>query len=382
MTDLTPLERDLYHPHPDTIRTALQQGTRVHVINSQGRTPLHHHIHVWTDTEPAHQPLILHMLLQAGACPNTVDQYKRTPLQDALHLNEALIDVLLRAGALIKHPSSESSALHDVISMSTTTPLLLLLKYTNADALNCKDSEHFTTLQRAIQKNYPSHVKILLAHGASLSLEEQNPHTQDTLRLVQSPEIAQMLLDLKGPDLNGPQQTTLLHYATHLSIEKSLAIVKICLQAGVDIHATNTQGRTAFHESVIGNRVRLAQYYLEQGMNPNLPLSGSAHSFRRVPLLLTTHPAMVQLLLEHGADPNLPRLKSGRTLLHYYANTPQLEALLLQHGADPTLEDKYGEVPMGAGSQAARVQRTIEARHRHLNEHLIHPTSSRSKPRL
>jgi ankyrin repeat protein len=92
-----------------------------------------------------------------------------------------------------------------------------------------------------------------------------------------------------------------------------LDMVRLLLEAGSDVHATNVEGRTVLHHA-----------------------NDAGHGVE-----------LNRLLLDHGAEVNVQD-KRGATPLHFAAQwaDPEVLGLLLKRGADATARDADGLTPL------------------------------------
>ena len=145
------------------------------------------------------------------------------------------------------------------------------------------------------------------------------------------------------------------------------------LEAGAEVNARGTLGRTPLHEAANWNNPAVVTALLEAGADAGLTGSNTEVSSLGgyftpaalaarygkadviaamiefgvdVPLDHASTPAIVEMLVADGADVN-GRGTLGRTHLHVAARSkPSLFPILLQLGGDPTVLDDWGRTPL------------------------------------
>lgn len=99
-------------------------------------------------------------------------------------------------------------------------------------------------------------------------------------------------------------------------------------------------------EAVKLGRVDALCYYLEQGLDPNIPLANG--STLLLEASVKREPKLVKLLLDYGADVNVQFPGNSCTPLHWataYNNT-EVVKILLEYGADPMVTDFWEKRPI------------------------------------
>jgi ankyrin repeat protein len=229
-----------------------------------------------------------------------------------------------------------------------------------------------TPLIAAIRGGRREAIELLLDAGAS----PQRPAGEDGSPLHYAaikgdPALCALLID-RGASVNN--WSSIHSYAPlHFAIEgRSIACVKLLLERGAD--PNDRVGDDFSYEyrpiSPLFLAVRtwspeIVELLLDHGADPEDHAAGFTTLYQvrpdapvdRIPLNATTiaihlalihEPEMADLLLRRGVDPNRPN-KSGATLLHLVAATPEMGAapieLLLARGADPTIRTTAGATP-------------------------------------
>ena len=140
-----------------------------------------------------------------------------------------------------------------------------------------------------------------------------------------------------------PSAADALHQAVR---DGNLAEVERLIKTGENVNSVDRAGSTPLLDATFSGRLEMARFLLAQGADPNLPNAENGAS----PLsyaVLSSHPAMVQLLLASGAHVDT-RSRDGGSLLHLAAskeNQPVVQLLLDAH-ADLTVLDAQGRTPL------------------------------------
>jgi ankyrin repeat protein len=208
------------------------------------------------------------------------------------------------------------------------TPLVLAAlegHRTLADALiergadaNASRSAGQTVLWWAVRRGWHATVEALLNHGA-------HPGT---------------------PDRHGRTPVSLAVAEGHLDI------VRLLVAAGAELEPRGQ----LMHKAVHHNRIEVAAYLLDQGIDVNLP----GPVWERVPLAVAcdqNHLGLVEMLLDRGAEVN-SRDERGSTPLMIAAmrGFPRIVDRLLRSDADPALTDQDGKTALDLAGGIRPVQ--------------------------
>jgi uncharacterized protein len=144
-----------------------------------------------------------------------------------------------------------------------------------------------------------------------------------------------------GVDLStrGDKHVTLLQWAL---LNRSLAGMKVLLDAGADPAQAGMDGDTIVHMAAMANDASYLAELLSHGVNPNVLNSESGASPLRS-ALMGERDVQFHALLAAGADPDLAD-RLGNTPLHVAGqiNEPARALDLLNAGADPMARNAQG----------------------------------------
>lgn len=299
----------------------------IHSRNRDGETPLH--FAVFKNRLPA-----VELLLKHGADVNAANRTGVVPLHYATYygLNEdhEILELLLKQeGVLVDARSAAGGS-------------------TNSS----------TALQIAVSFKKARHVKLLLEHGADITIPSEQLKEPDTLHHIVSArydadsKIWTMIIDTIGVDVNCRRdgQRTPLHRAV---LERNPDAIRALLRHNADVNAKDINGQTPLHYTIIESEKN-------SGLTEILDILLSARSVlvderdneSRTPL----HEACargwtyaVRCLLEEGADANARETGfKGSTPLHRAVSNNHLGAVraLLAAGADPNIRDRKTQTPV------------------------------------
>jgi cytohesin len=278
------------------------------------------------------------LLLERGANVSARDSLDETPLHKAVVLNRTDIsELLLNNGAPIEARARYNNDVRN--ETPSVTPLHLasghsyaatkLLLERGAD-VSARDHNEMTPLHQAVYNNQTETVAILLNNGASI----------------------EAMVRLPDDDVNsGPTATPLLLAANYGS---SSAVVKLLLERGANVSASDSHHYNPLHMAVMINRTEIVELLLVHGAAIDARDSLGWTPFHWAVVLNRTH--IVDLLLSHGASIEaLARWAyeaqseaPSATPLHFAAlsSSPAVVQLLLERGANVSVRDSIGMMPL------------------------------------
>ena len=148
--------------------------------------------------------------------------------------------------------------------------------------------------------------------------------------------LCQMLI-ARGAHVNGALQSNLGTPLMAAASDSTPFIVRLLLEHGADVNATDADGKTALMECV--SSTDIPELLLAHGADVN----ARDHKGRSALQYITFDPVMRVLLL-HGADARGSGL-DDKPLLSY-AGSPEVIELLIAHGADANARDPQGKTPL------------------------------------
>ena len=252
VTRSTPLLVACKQSRNDVIRLLLELGCDMNLSNIYGDSPLH--IVVSTNNEEAFKDL-----LNKGANPNTSNDVGQTLLHisvGATHTNNLLSRILDSIDndiinhqdkwgrSALRFASSQKTVDSETVDYDPLVNVELLLSKGADPNLPCH--EHLTPLHIATQGQFPSTIKALLEHGASIHVRDKE-HGHTALQMASqedSVEVVRILVeansDMNTIDIRG---NSLLHTAKEKEVLNYL-LTTSCVNL---INTKNHEGHTPLH---------------------------------------------------------------------------------------------------------------------------------------
>ncbi|KAL9104686.1 MAG: hypothetical protein Q9187_008872 [Circinaria calcarea] len=173
-----------------------------------------------------------------------------------------------------------------------------------------------TPLYKAVYVEDAKAVRLLLNHGAEVSLGDEYLQTPLHLAAVNGRDLGRVRFFLSHePDVNA--QDNYKYTALHKpSVESDPTIIRLLLQYHANVNARNYKWQTPLHDA-------LKSFYL----------------FDRC------YAKNYRLLLEHGADDGV-KDHNGNTPLHLAVQCKECVALLLEYNADILANNDDGMTPL------------------------------------
>jgi cytohesin len=149
---------------------------------------------------------------------------------------------------------------------------------------------------------------------------------------------------------------TLLHYAVRIDdVDMARRWVQMLIEADADVNASlSGSGWTPFHVATLNEDLHLMRVLLEAGADVD-----ATDNWGDTPLHDADTAEIARLLLEAGAEVNAPN-KYGKTPLHK-ADTAEIARLLLEAGAEVNATDNDGETPLHLARTAEEARLLLEA---------------------
>ncbi len=219
-----------------------------------------------------------------------------------------------------------------------------------------------TALMLAAYFNYNDLLEALIAAGADINIKNKDSYTALTHAIfANNIEGAAILID-SGIDLTA--RTSHSYNNDYLNLaakENRFEILKLLIDAGMDVNITNEGGYTPLIHSM-GN-YEIFKYLLEHKADPNLITKNPSPKYNISPITYLGSSCysrgidadkfkILKLLLEYGADPGMRGGDKGNTILIYIVSssvneyTVEAVKLLLQAGADPNVENNKRETAL------------------------------------
>ncbi|GBF51670.1 hypothetical protein LPTSP4_32080 [Leptospira ryugenii] len=336
---------------PKTFLEKVRRGFDVDAVrSSDGYTLLHYAADVGS------VELVLE-LLERGAIKNPVMHSGNTPLSTAIRSgHKDIVRIFLEQGVdpNFKLGKADKEKTHFHYYITQTQKLdryiydLFIKKGANVES---KDSSGETPLMAIAGSGVEKldHLKLLLSSRADAKAQNREGRTPLMLAVFSLDEaMVQFLISVKVPvnqrDFEG--NTVLIGMIPTIEPnkdleEKKLKILKLLINSGADLNATNNEGSTVLHELVKTNEYNLLSYVID--LKPD---SSKRNQRKQTPLDMAIQKQnwkVTEMLLK--IEKNLDALdETGFTRLHSAIQNDSIELLrlLLEAGANPDIQDREG----------------------------------------
>lgn len=239
--------------------------------------------------------------------------------------------LLIMNGADVNAKGGEhATALHGAAFIGHERIAALLIE--NGAEIDSLDDEQTTPLHWAAREGHYETVRLLLEHGADCMIQDEGGWTAlDECAPAGFDPIVRMLIDHHPPIIHSRDKNdyTALHHTAPQHHDSTVAIL---VNAGMEIDARNSHGRTPIFQAVGSGHEETVRVFLEKGANVN------AIDYEGWSVLHTAvfheHITVAALLLDHGAEINCDA--KGITPLHIAVLRKNIDfvELLLEYDAD------------------------------------------------
>ncbi|XP_077417798.1 histone-lysine N-methyltransferase EHMT1-like isoform X2 [Vanacampus margaritifer] len=201
---------------------------------------------------------ICHMLIQAGANLEMLDDEQRTPLMAACENNHLeTVKYLIRAGAAINHKDIMGfTCLHLASKLGHYDVVQHLLSRTSK-YINSQDNGGWTPITWAIEHKHKEVFYLMLAKGADVNIRDKEQNIcLHWAALSGCANVTQALLDAQcDRNVVNVHGDLPIHVAAR---ENHLECVMLFLSDGVNLNQKNREGQTALDCCVHGSKVWVA----------------------------------------------------------------------------------------------------------------------------
>ncbi|CAM9645025.1 unnamed protein product [Ectocarpus fasciculatus] len=385
--------------HISIVKTLLAAGARVNLRPAYSYTPA-----LSFACERGHADVVT-SLIQYGAKVDATDSDGCTALFSASQENNvAVIDKLVAAGAsvngIVDHYGR--TPLHHVCLADCPEAIVSMLRH--GARVDVQDDFGETPLHVASVEGCPEGIRVLVQHGADINKVTADGRTPLSFAAENHWYGATKVLLDAGADVNAPASITNGSQALSLAASSGcMDTMRVLIQHGANVNATDTAGGSALHRAASGNQVDAIDALILAGATIE-----ATDNYKSTPLAVAFRSAMFRCqeennnygseefaamtaLLKHGADPNIRNIEEGcpdtllhyciahgcpvsvfrellaagpnlevrgrerRTLLHAAGNHPDWLQALLGSGADMEAQDSNGQTALHKAAESGNV---------------------------
>ena len=330
----------------DNIKMLMQNGADIQASNSNGLTVIHF------ASRNSNQEVVEFLLKSNKISVNAADNLNKTPLMYACYDGGRLdnIKMLIQNGADIQaRDSNGSTVLHFASALSNQEVVEFLL---NLNEISVNAINHFSQtplIYACYDGGRLDNIKMLIQNGADIQASISNGSTVLHFASCDSnQEVVEFLLksnEISVNATNNLNQTPLMHACYDGG---RLDNIKMLIQNGADIQASNSNGLTVIHFASRNSNQEVVEFLLK---SDKISVN-AADNLNRTPLMYACCDGgrldNIKILIQNGAD-IYARDNNGSTVLHCASassNQEVVEFLLKLNKISVNATNHFNQTPL------------------------------------
>ena len=330
----------------DNIKMLIQNGADIQASNSNGLTVIHF------ASRNSNQEVVEFLLKSNKISVNAADNLNKTPLMYACYDGGRLdnIKMLIQNGADIQaRDSNGSTVLHFASALSNQEVVEFLLK---SNEISVNAINHFSQtplIYACYDGGRLDNIKMLIQNGADIQASSSNGSTVLHFASCDSnQEVVEFLLKSNKISVNATDnlnRTPLMHACFDGG---RLDNIKMLIQNGADIQASNSNGLTVIHFASRNSNQEVVEFLLK---SDKISVN-AADNLNRTPLMYACCDGgrldNIKILIQNGADIQA-RDNNGSTVLHFASassNQEVVEFLLKLNKISVNATNHFNQTPL------------------------------------
>ena len=272
-----------------------------------------------------------------------------SPLEYAVHQQQSMVEILLRAGAVVSDKVMVEAACstrlqnsQDSFGNQDKSLLMMLLRVGNGNPNSQYNGQ--SPINCAAQNCDSSEVQTLMQAGAYINTKDQQGFTP-LLNALQG-GCDSLATEFIENDANIQVQTNTGENALQVACQKCMSdAANMLLEKGIPVDQQDNQGRTALDSAAQHGCVSIASALLKNPFTNINEVDNDGQTALFVALESQGPESLVTMFLDKGADVN-HQDNNGQTPLMIAAKAGKNCQVLLQHGANVATEDQAGNTAL------------------------------------